>query len=491
MIEPTTDLVWSFHMEAIAVHLQAVTEGRIRKLLVNVPPRSSKSTLVSVLWPAWEWVRDPSQRWLFASYSLDLSTRHSLQRRRLVESDWFKGLWGDTVKLSSDQANKREFENTATGYMIATSVGGTVTGRGGNRLVLDDPHNVGEAESEVVREGVLEWFQRAWATRRNNAATSAEVCIMQRVHQADVAGSILKSPGWDHLIIPMEYEGPKPATSIGWVDPRTRVGELLCPERWSPDEVADLKVRLGSYGYAGQFQQRPVPAEGGVVKRSWLKYYDWTDKGIMDQEGLPINPADHARFITVDVAASLREEADFTAIGVWSLYFGRRPHLALLDVVHDRVEGPDILPAIKRLRAKWKAGSVWIEKVAFQLALVQLARREGIPVREYEPKGDKMGRLISATPLMEAGGFWLPRQSPWLDRLESELLSFPKGEHDDLVDMISSAAIIAQRFVGQILPSEVGDAPKPHRDAFGELFPGSNGGIIVPAPPPKAGGFFS
>jgi predicted phage terminase large subunit-like protein len=445
VIEPTTPLVWSWHMEAVASHLQAVTEGRVRKLLINIPPRSSKSTLVSVLWPTWEWSRDPSGRWLFASYSLDLSTRHSLQRIRIIQSDWYQERYGDRVALSRDMANKREFENTATGYMIATSVGGTVTGRGGNRLILDDPHNVGEAGSDVIRAGVLDWFNTAWATRRNNATASSEVCIMQRIHEDDVAGEILRAGGWDHLNIPMEFD-PEAAreTSIGWRDPRAARGDLLCPERWPTEVVADLKARLGSYAYAGQYQQRPAPAEGGLFRREWFGYYDLVDGGrVRLDDGVCLDPRSHIRFVTVDLAASLRESADYTVIAVWGLYRSNPSKLILLDLERERIEGPDILPRVHRAVRTWGAKSAYIERAGFQLAFVQAAKRAGIPVRELEADKDKVSRSMTAQAMMEAGRILFPRNAGWLADYERELLLFPTGSHDDQVDVTSYAAEIA------------------------------------------------
>jgi predicted phage terminase large subunit-like protein len=480
VIEPVTPLIEGFHVPAICEHLQAVTEGRIKRLLINVPPRCGKSNLVSVLWPCWEWTRDPSIRFLMASYSLDLSTRHSLMRRRLIESEWYRSHW-PSVKLTSDQNAKREFENDCTGYMIATSVGGTSTGRGGSRLLLDDPHSVSEAESDVVRQSVLEWFDRTWSTRSNNPQKPREVVIMQRVHFKDVSGHMLEQGDVEHLKIPMEYD-PDTArtTSIGWSDPRKERGQLLAPQWFTPDVVKQYKLRLGSYAYAGQYQQTPVPAEGGIFKKHWLRYFRWGDPGwLVIDDGRRFQLSTLSRFITVDLAASLRETADYTVISSWAFFNGSNsPKLFLLDVVRSRMEGPDIVPSVKAQRAKWNVPVVWIEKVGFQPALIQAARREGLPVRELERTKDKIGRAMGATPLYEAGNVHYPADASWLAECETELLSFPAGEHDDFTDCASDAANIAQDMVscGYDLVAGIDKtAPlNPMTEKFFDMIPGES-----------------
>lgn len=477
IIEPNTPLNFSWYVEAVSVHLQAVTEGKIKRLIINVPPRSGKSNLVSVLWPCWEWTRNPASRWLFASYSLDLSTRHSLMRRRLLESDWYTARWPGVV-LSGDQNAKREFENASTGYMIATSVGGTGTGRGGDRIICDDPHNVNEGESEVVRESTLEWFDRTWSTRKNNPSSAAEVVIMQRVHFKDVTGHALEGgDDWALLKIPMEYEGEANETPIGWRDPRSTQGQLLDTTRFPADVISSYKLRMGSYAYAGQYQQRPAPAEGGAIKKQWLRYWEPSREcvaGMACPDGLVIDPFSCPRFMTVDLAASLKQEADYTALSVWCAYMDpKRPRLFMLDLTHARMEGPDITPAIQALMAKWKVGTVWVEKVGFQLALVQEARRRGVPVRELERDRDKLSRVLAATPLMEAGGLWLPARADWTSKLETEALQFPKGEHDDIVDTLADACnLILGTYRGSSLISAPASPPVHKvREEFSEMLP--------------------
>src|SRR5579862_1529352 len=273
IVEPSTPFVSGWHIDAIIEHLEAVSGGQIRNLLINVPPRHMKSLLVSVFWPAWEWIRWPERRWLYSSYAAQLSIRDSVKCRRLIESPWYQTRWGHIFALTGDQNAKSRFDNNRSGYRLSTSVGGSVTGEGGDRIVCDDPHKVDEVESDTVRKTAIDWWDVAMSTRVNDPKTSAMVIVMQRCHQRDLSGHLLEKGNFEHLCLPAEYEGPGRVTSIGFSDPRTEIGELLWPERFGPKEIADLKISLGSYAAAGQLQQRPSPAGGGIFKRHWFRYF--------------------------------------------------------------------------------------------------------------------------------------------------------------------------------------------------------------------------
>src|SRR5215813_600811 len=273
VVEPSTPFVPGWHIDAIIEHLEAVTRAQIRNLLINVPPRHMKSLLVSVFWPAWEWIRFPERRWLYSSYAASLSTRDSVKCRRLIESPWYQERWRGRFALTSDQNTKGRFDNNRSGYRLSTSVGGAATGEGGDRIVCDDPHNVQEAESGAIRKATLDWWDVTMSTRVNDPKTSAKVVVMQRCHQQDLSGHLIEQGGWDHLCLPAEYEGPRAATSIGFIDPRQQHGELLWAERFGPAELESLKRSLGSYAAAGQLQQRPSPAEGGLFKRHWFRFW--------------------------------------------------------------------------------------------------------------------------------------------------------------------------------------------------------------------------
>ena len=251
----------------------------------------------------------------------------------------------------------------------------------------------------------------------------------------------------------------KPQTCIGWSDPRTEPGELIWPDRFGPEEVADLKRNLGTYGYSGQCQQRPSPLGGGMFKRSWFKYWTQITPTLIEYEGVRVEPMGLLKFIVVDLAASTRTTADYTVISVWAFTQDNPRKLLLMDMHRERMEGPDIVPQIKKMQARWQCAFVGIESTGFQLSLVQQAKREGLPVREIQSDKDKVSRALAATPMMECGRVYFPEKALWLGDLEHELLSFPTGEHDDTVDVLAYACRIGVGVPAVVPTIERGEKP--------------------------------
>lgn len=463
VVEPATPYVHGWHVEAICAHLEAVSAGQIRNLVINMPPRHAKSLIVSVFWPTWEWIAHPERRWLFASYALSLSVRDSLKCRRLIESDWYTARWGDRFRLTSDQNAKLRFENDRTGYRIATSVDGAATGEGGDRVVVDDPHNVRDAESQAVRRSTLAWWDEAMSTRLNDQRTGAKVIVMQRVHEGDLSGHVLAQGGYEHLTLPAEYEPPldgrKPVTSIGWSDPREHEGELLCPERVGPDELASLKRSLGPYGAAGQLQQRPAPRGGGMFRRAWWGRYRALPKLARVEQFV-----DSA--FKEGVANDPSGCATWGADGVGNYY--------LIDYWEERLSYPDLMQALHDLHNKHKARAAVVpltieDKASGQSAIqtlmrpiptmqgtilprlpvlpFPLARTPGQPLlaaveRERELATlSKEARAESVTPLVAAGCVFLPEDAPWVEDFIARHEGFPNVTHDEPVDTTSMALI--------------------------------------------------
>jgi len=207
VLEPSTPYIHGWHIDAICLHLEAVSKGWIRNLLINLPPRHMKSLTVSVFWPCWEWATRPELRWLFVSYAESLSLRDSVKCRRLIQSQWYQANWGHKFHLMGDQNAKERYDNSASGYRLATSVNGSNTGEGGDRICVDDPHNIRERESDVIREGCLQWWDEVMPTRLNNPKTGTRVIVAQRVHERDLSGHVLEQGGWEHLCLPAEFEG--------------------------------------------------------------------------------------------------------------------------------------------------------------------------------------------------------------------------------------------------------------------------------------------
>lgn len=412
------------HIEALCAHLEAVGRGELTRLLINVPPRHMKSLAVAVFWPAWSWTTRPWVRWLCASYAQQLSTRDSLRCRRLIESPWYAERWGEAFALTSDQNQKRRFDNDRSGVRIATSVGGAATGEGGDVIVVDDPHNLREAVSAAKREAALVWWDEAMSTRLNDPATGAMVIVMQRLHERDLSGHVLAQGGWEHLCLPAEFEPERRCrTSIGFDDWRTREGELLWPARFDEAILAEWKRRLGSYGAAGQLQQRPAPRAGGIVKLAWFRRYRTP-------------PAAPARIVqSWDTANKAGELNDYSVCGTWAEGEGG---FYLLDLHRARLAHPDLLRRARSLAAKWAPAAILIEDQASGQSLIQHLKAEStLPVIAVRPKGDKVMRLERVSPAIEAGLVWLPEAAPWLDDYEDEIRSFPNSARRDQVDMTS------------------------------------------------------
>jgi predicted phage terminase large subunit-like protein len=451
VVEPGTPFVDGWHLHAICAHLEAVSAGHIRNLLINIPPRHAKSLTVAVFWPTWEWLTHPERRWLFASYALSLSVRDSLKCRRLILSPWYQRNYGHLYRLTDDQNAKLRFENDKTGYRLSTSVDSAATGEGGDRLVVDDPHNVREAESEATRASTITWWDETMSTRLNDQRTGAKVIVMQRVHASDLSGHVLEQGGYEHLCLPAEYEPTTHRTGIGWRDPRTHDGDLLWPERVGPPEIAALKVQLGTYGYAGQMQQRPSPRAGGLFKRAWWRSYD---------------PATFVRYQALEViqvwdtAFQEKTSADYSVCATWA----RTPEGAfVLDVYRARLEFPDLKRQARALYAQWQPAVVLVEDKASGQSLIQELRRPDerdperwprLPVLAVPVDRDKLARATAVTPYVEAGMVHLPDVAPWVADWVQEHADFPNAPHDDQVDTTSMAL---RRFFGTMAVEALDD----------------------------------
>lgn len=444
VVEPGTDFVEGWHIEAICLHLEAVSRGEIRDLLINMPPRHMKSLLVAVFWPCWEWTRRPETRFLFSSYAQKLSTRDSLKCRRILESPWYQERWGERFALTSDQNEKMRFENNRTGYRIATSVGGTTTGEGGDIIVCDDPHNVQEADSDALRESACEWWFQAMSTRRNDPKTGRRVVVMQRVHEDDLSGQILDRGGYEHLCLPARFEPERACeTGLGWCDPRTEDGELLWPEQCPEEELAKLERELGSAGAAGQMQQRPSPKGGLLIRESWWRFYGHGDPAGLYPFETPRELHDRADEVLQSWDCTFKDlkDSDWVVGTIWARIGA---HKFLLAEYRGRWDLPATIAAIYRATADWERATLkLIEDKANGPAVMQTLRGQVTGLVPVEPQGGKIARVNAVSPQIEAGDVFLPhpRHAPWVGAYIDEHSRFPLGKHDDRVDSTSQALL--------------------------------------------------
>lgn len=443
VLEPTTEFTPGWHIQAICEHLEAVTRGNITRLLINMPPRHAKSTIISVLWPIWTWLFAPSTRWLCASYALSLSIRDNRRCRVLIQSKWFLDRGYDKLfQLAGDQNVKSRFENNHRGYRMATSVASANTGEGGDILLIDDPHPADDATSDANREAAIRWFDETWSSRLNNQVTGKMVVVGQRIHQQDVSGHILEIGGWEHLNLCAEYEPAAPCVTSIWADPREEEGELLWPARFPRRVLERLKVQLGAQAYAAQFQQTPVPAGGGQYRQEWFQYFkvdENTNSYILfgKQQTKSFFIGDCRMIGTADVAVSLKQSADYTVFAIWAITPDR--DLLLLEIVRARLSNPEQIQVLKSLQRRWRMQYWVIEAVAYQLAFIQEAIRQGIPAKEYRPHKDKVARAATGAVWYQNGKIYHLDHAHWQTDFEKELLLFPRAAHDDQADQIPMA----------------------------------------------------
>lgn len=430
VVEPTSEYTHGWHIDAICDHLEAVTDGRINRLLINVPPGTMKSLLTSVLWPAWEWGPKgrPSLRYLTTSYAEKYVKRDSRRMRDLVQSDWYRSLWPEVELVRAGEAS---FANSKTGFREGVPFA-SLTGGRGDRVIIDDPHSTESSESDADRATTTRIFRESVPTRLNDPKASAIIVIMQRLHEDDVSGQIMKlGLGYEHLMLPMEFEPDRAcSTSIGFHDPRTVDGELLFPARFPREVVERDKVPMGSYAVAGQFQQRPAPRSGGMFQRG-------------DFEIVDVVPAGGRECRAWDFAASQVKpgrQPDWT-VGL------RMKHVNgifyVRDVKRGRWSPGDVEKNLKntasqdgidvRVRMPEDPGAAG--KADAQTKLKLLA---GYDVTVVRPTGDKATRAKPASAQAEAGNVKLVR-GPWNEPFLDEVCSFPNAQFDDQVDAFADA----------------------------------------------------
>ena len=458
----------NWHLEAIAEHLEAVSNGDIRKLLINIPPRCGKTLMLQVAWPAWTWaqserapLKGPQVKFMCLTYSTEFATELSTPARRLLESEWYQGHWGDRFKIDPRQDNKGRFDTDKGGTRISTSFGGTTLGRGGDIKIIDDPIKPDEAESEVVRDAINRTYDETLRNRVTDPRTSAEVIIMQRLHDNDLSGHVLNAGEHVHLCLPMEFDERRRChTVIGFEDPREEDGDLLWPNRFGEKELAPYK-RV-SYQWAGQYQQSPSVRGGNIIKQDYWRLYPPDGEQFDDRTGEPIAPLSYPPFdyvlVSVDTALTAKEENDWSACTCWGVYRNDNDMIRVL-LIHAwqaRLEFHDLVERViltgrgmdKKTRRDgstyevnlgWHADTVLIENKANGLSVVQemarLCRGEEFSIKVFDPRrdggGDIVARAHSVEAMFEAGLVEAPDRD-WANLVIDEVAAVPKGAHDDL-----------------------------------------------------------
>lgn len=462
----------NWHIQVLCTELQKITSGENRFLLINLPPRCMKTLLVNICWPVWTWIQSKKSftsgngvRFLCASYGDKLTLDNADKMRDLINSNWFQENWGDRVKLRQDRSLKSSYAIEAGGMRQSTSIVGSLLGLGGDILVADDLHNTESVESDKERESTLRGWREFSSTRLNDPQRSAMVVVMQRLHERDVAGTIISGSDydkWTHLMFPMRHDPDRHCES----DPRIEAGELMWPERFGDKEVSMMERELGPYMSSGRLQQSPSPEGGGIIKRDYWKLWPPEGEEKMPDGELRRNEFPPMEYViaSTDTAYTEKEENDYNALAILGLFHYRgmpkimlmhawKKHLEFRGATLPRNPGETEMEWKKRRKLGWgmlewtayechrfEVDKLIIEGRATGITLAQEMRKiytnERWATQLIQPKGSKMARVVSIQPLFAEGMIFAPDRE-WAETAISEFESFPKGAHDDLVDAVT------------------------------------------------------
>jgi predicted phage terminase large subunit-like protein len=428
LVVPNSPFVDNWHIGAICEHLEAQSRGQLPRLVINVPPGSSKSTTVCVMWPSWEWTWNPGCQWQFGAYAAELSSRDSLRCRGLCESPWYQELFGQVWRPKHGRWLSDQFENSHGGIRKALSVGSGATGFHAHRQVVDDPIKAQDAHSAAALERARMWWFETMASRVH-PGNNTRTIIMQRLHDRDLAG-VAEEQGYVMLKIPMEYvSGRSFSTPLGLTDPRTVDGELLCAGRWSRAEVDRRKLEFGPDGFAAQDQQDPIPAGGAIYRDEWLGQFFAEYPELFGMQVIQ----------SVDAAFKNHDSSSYVAAQVWAY---KPPNFWLLDEIREHLDFLGTVAAVKTLRARWPTTTaILIEDKANGPAVINMLSKELPGVISVTPDGSKEARAYATQPLFAAGNVWLPDPSlcPWVWDWITEHKRFPRGVNNDRVDAQTQA----------------------------------------------------
>lgn len=440
-----------YHIDAICEHLQAVKACQIRRLVINVGIRHGKSLLTGVFYPAWRWIHDPTNRIISATYSKDLTERDALRTKQLIQSNLYQACFGNLVQLN-DKVNRQDaYENTARGSRLSASIGSRTAGYDADTVICDDLHDYKTRNSKAERTSAIDYFENSLTSRIVISEKDAVIVAGNRVHEDDVYAYIRNHYGndgtWTYLVLPEEYTPTNYFNGIGWTD-RRKEGELLWEEKYNADVVAAEKKRLRNDFYT-IYQQNPTPAAGNLFKPEWIKYYNAGE----NRPGW--------RFGTVDLAIGTNSDNDYTVCQIWEAANG---NLYLLHQWRGRVDGAKVIPTLKGLYDTWKPSFLVVEQFGYQKMVLDQLKANGVCVKAYKEQGNKEIKSITAQIKMEAGQVYFPAGAAYCADIEHELLTFPKASHDDIVDCVSMAAFISQRYDRRTEEEELPPEEKAKKD---------------------------
>jgi predicted phage terminase large subunit-like protein len=423
VLNPSARFYMNWHICAIADYLEQLRLGNIKRLIITVPPRSLKSIMSSVAFPAYVLGHDPTKRLIVVSYGADLAIKHGNDFRAVVNSAKYRAIFPG-MRISAIKNTQTEVVTTRNGFRLAMSVDGALTGRGGDIIIIDDPIAALAALSQKPREHVVDWYFNTLLSRLDDKQNGAIVLVMQRLHEDDLAGVLLRgSDEWTVLSLPAIAEQDEQIPIGNGQIHFRHAGDVLHPERESREVLESLRAQLGPETFAAQYQQQPVPPGGAMIKRASVRRYDQ-----LPRSGRIIQ--------SWDVANKQGEENDYTAGTTWLIHESK---YYLVDVLRGRFDFPTLRTKVFEQAKLHKASQVLIEDAGFGTALIQELKTADFSVIAVKPEYDKKIRMAIQATKFENGQVFFPQEAPWLADLEAELFAFPSGRHDDQVDSISQA----------------------------------------------------
>jgi predicted phage terminase large subunit-like protein len=432
VVRPGITFKRNWHFDAVTHKLSQVASGEVRRLIITLPPRHLKSLCASVALPAWFLGHNPSERVVVVSYSDFLARTHANDFRRVVNHSLYQAIF---PAMRLERETDREIVTSKRGKRIATSIDGTLTGLGGNLIIIDDPLKLGDAMSEAVRMRVIEWYRSTLLSRADDKTTARIVLVMQRVHQDDLAGYLQEQGGFEVLNLPAIAQRSE-TYELG--DGRTynrQKGELLHPEQEPAHVLAELKREMGPIAFSAQYQQSPIPPGGTIIMRKWLTPYDHVDR----------QPGDRI-IMSWDIALSETESGDYSACVV---LLRRQEVFYILEVVRGRFPFDALKRKVMEVKRHYGSSTLLIEDSPISRGLIQSLREKSINVTTYKPDTDKRSRVIAQSDLFAGGSVRFPRRASWLEEFTAELLAFP-GRHDDQVDALTQGLAWGRERRGEV-----------------------------------------
>ena len=459
VMQPGVPFQDSWHIGCLCEHLEALSQRQIRRLIINIPPRMLKSTIISVAFPAWRWLLAPEEKFLAASYGLTLAKRDSRRCRNLIASQWYQARWGNKFKFADDQNEKGRFDNDKGGFRIIASVEGGVLGEGGSVCLYDDPNDLArmQSEPETYPQSVRDWYSGTVSSRYIDPRTDVRLCIQQRASfGGDLTEYLMELGGWDRLVIPNEWTGKTIIGPLAYPDPRTKLGELLFPDRLGPEETAVLKREQRQH-YAGQYNQEPTIGGKSGLKREWFRFYNPEGMAVKNEKGdvvpvrIALSDGSHVERIPVelppafeqvvhswDMAFKGNSDNDFVAGHVWARV-GANTYLIHRD--HGHRTFPETLAVVREMGKQFPAPEKLVEDKANGPAVIDTLKNEVPGLIPVTPQGGKWSRVASISGYVEAGNVHLPNPDvfPWVWDLLQEFAAGESAKHDDDTDAMSQA----------------------------------------------------